>query len=507
MAKKKESESFSNLEDAIIGASSIENVHRYGEAARQYVMAYSGIDAGERLTRGLKSISESRVNPDWVSNNLKQQAGYSAEVKYVADQNAQAIINGNDTRYIRTDDLGNVNDPLFDHVKLDSSGNVIAGSGEQMKFIGKDARDWFQKMTTNKDFQKYFDENAKLTCPSDYYQGILNEADAKIAKLQTQIDQAKAAGYTDVKAMHDLEKCYQLKENLQDSGITSKEAMFARTHPALSTAKDIASVSHQAGLAQMKWGAIIGGGMSVCKNFQAMWNKEISKTEFAKRVAQDTGKAAAISYVSTAGGSAIAGVMTNSSNALIQQVGSTALPAMIALATVQVGKSLWKLKNGKLTPHECVIEIRDNAIALTGSTIGAWAGQMLIPIPVVGALIGSVIGSVMSTMVFKDCISINLQAKLAREHRLVIEAQCVEAIQQIRQQRLQMQVIAAQYLTGYMQTFNNAFDLMKDAIMSDNIDEFIFANNLIIEKCGSKVQYGNLSEFKQLMKSKEPLEF
>lgn len=507
MAKTSETETLSTLENAIIGASSTDNVQRYGEAARQYVMAYSGTDAGERLTRGLKSISESQVNPNWTNNNLKQQAGYSAEVKYVADENAQAIINGNDTRYIRTDDLGNVNDPLFDHVKLDASGSVIAGSGEQMKFIGKDAHDWFQKITTNKDFQKYFDENAKLTCPSDYYHGILNEADIKISKLQTQIEQAKAEGYTDVKAMQDLEKCYQVKENLQDSGITSKEAMFARTHPALSTVKDIASVSHKAGLAQIKWGAIIGGGISFCKNFQAVWNDEISKTEFVKRVGVDAGKAAMVSYVSTAGGTAIAGAMTNSSSAIMQQLGSTALPAMAAVATLEVGKSLWKLKNGEITPHECMLEIRDKSIALTGSTVGAWAGQMLIPIPVVGALVGSVVGSVISTFVFKECISINSQVEMAHEHRLALEAQCAEAIRQIRQQRMQMQMIAAQYMSGYMQMFNQTFDLMKDAIVSDNIDEFIFANNLIIEKCGGTIQYKNFDEFRELMNSNTPLIF
>ena len=412
--------SLSMLENAMIGTSSVDNVQLYGEAARQYIMAYSGRDAEKALTKGLESISKSRVNPLWVNNNLKQQAGYSAEVKYVADQNAQAILYGDGSRYIRTDDLGNVNDPLFDHLKLDASGNVIAGSGEQMKFIGKDAHDWFQKMITNKDFQKYFDENAKLTCPSDYYQGILSEADAKISKLQTQIEQAKAAGYNDVKAMHDLEKCYQVKDNLRDSGITSKEAMFARTHPALSTAKDISSISHQAGLAQMKWGAIIGGGMSVYKNFQAVWNDEISKTEFAKRVALDTGRAAAISYASTAGGTAIAAAMTNSSNAIVQQLGGTALPAMAAVATLEVGKSLWKLKKGEITAHECMIEIRDKSITLTGSTIGAWAGQILIPIPLVGALVGSLVGSVISTFVLKECLTFNSQVEMAHEHRFCL---------------------------------------------------------------------------------------
>ena len=91
-----------------------EVVQRYGSAEKGHLVAYSGKDneTGKRLTRGLKKIAQSKVNPEYQEQNIKQQAGFAAEDKYVARQNAEKIIAGKEERYSRTDDLGRVNDPL-----------------------------------------------------------------------------------------------------------------------------------------------------------------------------------------------------------------------------------------------------------------------------------------------------------------------------------------------------------------------------------------------------------
>lgn len=62
------------------------------------------------------------------NKNIKQQAGFAAEDKYTARQNAERIISRSKERYSRTDDLGRVNDPLYDHVLLDGNGIEIPGS-------------------------------------------------------------------------------------------------------------------------------------------------------------------------------------------------------------------------------------------------------------------------------------------------------------------------------------------------------------------------------------------
>ena len=137
MDEKKKNQKDKDLLNAGVAGAAFETVQRYGDAAKQHYVAYSGEDneLGKKLVKGLKQISEEKVNPDYEYQNIHQQAGFSAEVKDVARENAEKIIKGDSTRKIRTDDLGNVNDPLYDTVTIDAEGNVIDGTGAQMKFL------------------------------------------------------------------------------------------------------------------------------------------------------------------------------------------------------------------------------------------------------------------------------------------------------------------------------------------------------------------------------------
>jgi hypothetical protein len=124
-----------NLLSAATDGAAYETVQRYGSAAKEHYVAYSGQDneAGQALAKSLKSISEEKVNPDYEYQNIHQQAGYSAEVKGTARTNAENIIKGDKTRKVRTDDQGRVNDPLYDTVLVDAEGNVVEGSSTQVK--------------------------------------------------------------------------------------------------------------------------------------------------------------------------------------------------------------------------------------------------------------------------------------------------------------------------------------------------------------------------------------
>ncbi len=72
----------SGLVDSIIGVQTTENVERYGRAGAEYLKGYKGVldDNGQVLQKGLKQVSESKVNPEFRYQNIKQQAGFSAEI-------------------------------------------------------------------------------------------------------------------------------------------------------------------------------------------------------------------------------------------------------------------------------------------------------------------------------------------------------------------------------------------------------------------------------------------
>ncbi len=194
--EKKIKQKIEDIKNAGVAGAAYETVQRYGAAAKQHYVAYSGQDneIGKNFVKGLKQISEEKINPDYEYRNIHQQAGFSAEVKDVARANAEKIINGDSTRKIRTDDLGSVNDPLYDIVTIDAEGNVIDGSGAQMKFLGASENDLtgegnaaraLEKLQSKK-FQKYLDADAKIDVPSDQYDKIIQEANDKIENLSKQ---------------------------------------------------------------------------------------------------------------------------------------------------------------------------------------------------------------------------------------------------------------------------------------------------------------------------------
>ncbi|GAA8251883.1 hypothetical protein HpNP104_07100 [Helicobacter pylori] len=84
---------------------------------------------------------------------------------------------------------------------------------------------------------------------------------SQIAKQESFGNFQKAA-----KLKEKLQKCKTIKANTRPASTTKKEAIDARLNPKLSTAKDVANLSHQAGMNAMQTGALIGGGVSLVTN-------------------------------------------------------------------------------------------------------------------------------------------------------------------------------------------------------------------------------------------------
>lgn len=125
-------EEAARYENLIAGLSTSEIVDRYGSANAEHIIAYSGVnnETGQVLQKGLKKISTHEVHADYVDDNLRQQAGFSAEVKQTARTNAANIINKSDERIARTDDIPvdgkkAVNHQRFDHARVDEHGSPI----------------------------------------------------------------------------------------------------------------------------------------------------------------------------------------------------------------------------------------------------------------------------------------------------------------------------------------------------------------------------------------------
>ncbi len=501
--KNTKDEDSEKLKNAALAGASYDVVQRYGSAVKEHLVAYSGIDNenGIELKRGLKDIANSNVNPEYKDANLKQQAGFSAENKYAARQNAEHIINGDDTRVVNTDIKGSGEyNQLFDHVIVDKNGNII--SNEQMKFVGSSPKECLNKLASEK-FQKYFDADATVTIPSDYYEGVKSEANKTISSLQKQLEYAENSG-NDKLAENlnaQIKKYEKIRDSVKDSGVTNSEAMEARLHPKISTAKDIVNVSHRAGLEQAKCGAAIGGGISFIKNTVAVIKGDKDVEEAAVEVAKDTGQAAAMSYATAYSGSIINGIMKNSDSAYIRALSKTNISGTFVNSIIDCGNAMGKFATGKIDGIECLSEIGESGVSNLSASMFAAAGQMLIPIPFVGAAIGSMVGYALGSFYYKYLGAALKQEKLARSERKRIEKECKEAISLIVQYREEMNSFIDAYLKDMRNTFNTALESADKAIWDDDIDSFIASANAMSRKLGKNIQFGNYKEFESFMES------
>ena len=513
MSDDKDNKKNGLLNAAIVGGT-YQTTQKYGDAVKQHFVAYSGRDneTGINLVKGLKDIAEGKINPDYEFQNISQQSGFAAEVKEVARSNAEAIINDDSTRKIRTDDLGRINDQLYDTLTIDKNGNIIDGTGEQIKFLGSskddpkglgNAKRAFDKLSS-KEFKKYLDNDAKIVVPPEQYQGILQEADAEINKLSSQLDRLKNSEKTEefTKIENRIKDLKKLKENLKKASLTTEEAREARLSPKLSTAKDVLKLSHRAGLDAAQTASLIGGSVSIVKNITAVFKNEKNTGEAVRDVALDTGRAGALGYGTGFAGSIIKGAMQNSESTYIRALSKTNIAGTTVNIAITSTRILTNYFNGKIDGVQCLEMLGQEGVGMVASAMFATIGQIAIPIPVVGGLIGGMIGYALSSASYGLLLNALKENEMAHKERMYIESVCAEHIKMIREYRLEIEKIINQYLSNKLEVFNEAFTGIKNALEIGDIDLFIENTNRITENFGGKPAFSTIDEFDKIMLTK-----
>ncbi len=280
LSHEKRSRKNSNIANAaIVGAVSEESA-LYASTNKEYL----AILDDKTLGRTLEGISEYKVNPKYQYRNINQQAGFSAELKEQAHANARNILTENEKRLVQYGNLSvdqkaqigerfpdyatpNKNHELVDYVMVDRNGNVISNMLTQSKFVGKDGAECFEKFLS-KGYEKYLKNGVKMEIPKDFFGDFQKEVNIKIKSLESQIAKQKSFGDFQkiAKLEEKLQKCKIIKANTRSASITKEEAIYARNNLMLSTAKDMVSHSHQAGMNTAEVGALVSGGVSLATN-------------------------------------------------------------------------------------------------------------------------------------------------------------------------------------------------------------------------------------------------
>ncbi len=501
--------------DATLEGAFQDTIQRYGGAIGEHLVGLRGIDhlRNQEWVRGLEDIANSKVNPDYAFQNIHQQAGFSAEVKSVVRQNAEARIQGDMTRTMRTDDMGSVNDPLYDSVRLSENGTIIEGSGTQIKFVGYSESDplnehsaarAFQKLMSDK-FAKYHEHQVLIEVPKDQYEGIVQEADKKITTLHEQINHV-----TDPEVRQHLEvqlhRAEAIRENVRQSVVTSDESVFAREYPYLSTAQDMGRIAHRAGMQAAEFGAIIGGSIAVVQQTVALVQGKIDGKEATLNIAKATITRAGQSYVVGAGGTLVKGVMEQASSVGLRGASMTGLPQAMIQVGITSSQVLYRYFTGQIDGKECVQELSLQSANMLSSSLFASIGQMVIPVPVVGGMLGAMAGYAISSSMFGMLQQAFQDEKIGKQRRLDMEEACEAYVAQMKQYREQFETAIATYFSNERENFQRAFNSMQSGITVNDTQWVIDMGNQIVSQFGGKVTFRNQDEFDRLIAGEAPLE-
>ncbi|MGL2466799.1 hypothetical protein ACOWNJ_00760 [Helicobacter pylori] len=510
---REKKQKYSNITDATTMGSTAEESALYASTNREHLSV---------LDR-LEEISKRKINPNYIKQNINQQAGYSAEIKEQAHVNANNILSGKRERVCQYDDLSSEkksqvkkffpnyatpskNHEIVDYISVDEKGNVIPNTAVQSKFVGRNGAECFKKLLS-KDYEKYFENGAKMKIARNHYGDFQRAVNTRIKSLESQIAKQKGLGDFQ-KAAHleeKLQKCKTIKAHTRPASATKGEAIEARLNPKLSTAKDVTSISHQAGMNAAQTGAWIGGGVSLVTNVYECVANGKDPIKAIKHTAIATLKGGALSYGSAFASSSLGGWMQSNANKVIQSLGKGSVPAMFVGACVANATVLTRYFSGKIDGTELCKQLVKANTTLVSSGAMAVAGQALIPIPVVGALVGGFVGAVLSETCFNALLKAREEAKLARQRRIEIERECREIIKLLEIYQNQFKEVFEKYFHETTKFFNQSFNELERASYAGDADLAIGVNNKIQERLGQKALFDNKQEGWELIISNKDI--
>ena len=506
--KKKKEKTLVDTNSVSLGANA-GNLTRGTEAARQHVMAHSGVDnmTGKSFQQSLSKLG----------NGIKEKKkkGYTAEVIDVAKRNAENIIDGNDVRYSRVDDLEGhkVNETPFDIMGIAPDGSEIIDLGSQMKFNNGLPSEVVDKLISKGFRQKY--PHAQYSVPNDRFKEIKKAMDDKLNDLNSQLKMAQKTGNEElVTSLNErITFLKKAKNNLVQSKVTLAEAKKAVTNPRSTTFKNMAEVGHETGMKYAKSTMQITGVITFARCVNKTLKGEMTPKEAAQEVSYETVKCGGVGYLTGQANSMVASVMSNSSKEFIRKLGASSAPAQIIAFSTSVLKIVNARNEGKISNEECFNEITKSGIGVVGTfragLVGDMAGKKIGEAIgfAYGGPVGAVVASLVAGMIINstyDYAVYTLKSPgIARQERIEIEDYCRILNEELENYRNDFRNTYVKYTYELTEAFGDSLKTMAMALKMNDADSFVGGANSITCALGGTTQFNNFNEFQEFLLSDE----
>lgn len=515
---EEETDSDDSLMTAAVMGGVNTTVQNFGNANQQFIIAYNGENkmTGEILTRssgskpkstGLKDMLKYKTGSSKADQDrcIKQQSGFSAEYVKVARDNANKLKKGEAPNVKRGDDIKElpINDKTIDIAEVDKNGKIINGTQCQMKIL-KDPKGLLNGIANgNEQYAKY--RNIDIAVPNEQVEYCKEHCQNQADKLCKQAEKCKDPVQSQ-KLRKRAKQFIKLKNKIKASGVSSNDATEARVNPGKFTCKEILKMSNEAGIQGAKYGAVIGGTTKFCQQIYGVFQGEIEVKEAAKETIVATGKSATVGYATSSIGSMAQAVMAQSEKQILRNLSKTSLPTQIIPQCYEISKLIYAYCSNEITGIEFSERLGEKGTGLMAGGAGAILGQIIVPIPIVGAMIGSSIGYMMSSFFYRDTLRAFKELNASVINYEQVKAECESARRMMVAYQTEIRQVFEKIQIATKETDCLLIN-MDIAVKNGNIDEFADHVNRLGELFGAKLQFATFEEFNGFMKTDEPLCF
>lgn len=285
--------------------------------------------------------------------------------------------------------------------------------------------------------------------------------------------------------------------------MTREQAENYFKNPKWETTKDIANVSHKAGIEGAKFGAAIGGSISLITNAIAVYSNDKDFSEALLDTATDTLTSAGVGYLTSFTGSTIKGILQQSSSQVMRNLSKSGLPTMVVSTCLAASKSLYQYSSGKIELEECFTEIGATLNGMLSSATFSMLGQIAIPIPVIGGLIGGMVGHTLTNSFYHELINSHYEVNLTKARREIIEMQCAAVKELAEKYQKNISKLFTKKLIQLDEETKSVFAALNNPMIS--ADEFGQKMNKFAELLGKDLPYKNQEEFDSAILSTKTL--
>lgn len=499
----------SELVNIAISSGLYENTQRYGQANAEFLKGLRGVDniTDDIFDRSLRKIYTYKISNE---NNIKQQAGFSAEVASVAKKNAKAIIEGKPSRFARSEDIAKYgkNHNTIDIIELIGENEI---STSQMKFVSN-TDELLKKIACGEgegknNLSRYLDVD-KLEVPTDQVEHMKKRCREQANSFRQQAKCVQEDGNKELaeKFLKRADNYEVLETKIVDSGVSTQEAIEYRLHPELATLKDIGGISHRAGIEGAKFGMVIGGSISLVTNIISVYSQDKNFNEAVLDIATTTATSAGVGYLTSFSGSAITAFMQQSQLGVIRDLSKTNIPAMVISTCLATSQSIKKYIINEIEAEELFEELAQTAVSNLSSAGFAAIGQLAIPIPVLGGLIGGMVGYTISNIFYTGYLDALKLAKKSQEDYTFIKMKCDASNKLNKQYEAVIDEIFVKKISQIDNESKILFEQIK-SIRDISADDYFEAMNSFAKVVGKNLGFNNMQEFDSAMLSKDPLKF